>query len=279
MEDLLIDGLFQHIISFNNYIDYARMLQVNKDFYWFVSKYTNISKFSTFMVELGISFKQEERHRLFCECCINGHFEMAKELYFMSNIDLSNIDIYASTGMYANAFKKSYLSGDLEFTKWLFSLDKKFFINKFTYPIFQKVCDSNYIDTVKWTIDVGYKSYWSNSNDDIFVLCAGKGYFELIQYLHSIWDAKPFSEKIFISSCNGGRTNIVQWIYSIKPVSKKLINKGFKSCSMNGHLELAKWLFLTNQIESSTISCVKSKMKNFVDQNHLNILEWISTLE
>lgn len=60
MNQLLIDGLIQHIVSFNDYIDYAKLIRVNRLFYQIINEYTNYTEYVKFLKEFGIYFNKDK---------------------------------------------------------------------------------------------------------------------------------------------------------------------------------------------------------------------------
>lgn len=57
MNDLLIDGLIQHILCFNNFIDYSQLILVSKLFNSIINEYTNYCSSINFMKEHRIKIK------------------------------------------------------------------------------------------------------------------------------------------------------------------------------------------------------------------------------
>lgn len=108
MNELLIDGVIQHIFSYNNFIDYARLISVNRLFYQLIVEHTNYMSFFNFITESKISFK--DKSKLFIRSCEKGHLEIAQWLNSLGYID---------TSIYQESSQECCTNGHLEIAEWL----------------------------------------------------------------------------------------------------------------------------------------------------------------
>lgn len=187
---------------------------------------------------------------MFMDACALGQFDMAKELYQIHhrNITITNI-----------IFEGVCVRGDLEFTKWLFSLKPDLIDNNFG-ALFHKICLKGkiemaiWLDSIKPNIDQLYYFYAFDSSCE-------NGHIEVAKWLYSFLknpvnlpdsNDKLMSRYIdmgFIGACQKGHLNIIIWLLSIennltRTNPNELMNKdaGFYHACISGHLEIVKLL-------------------------------------
>lgn len=271
MEELLIDGLFPYIISFNNYFDYAIMAKTSKLFNDYITEYTNLSEFSQLMVENKLSYG--DKFSLFEISCKKGYLDIAQYLYRTEKLNIIFHD--------KSTFITSCRNGHINVAKWMCSLHSEL-IESINLICFKAVYKDNHIDVVEWIIELDCLNFTTRNMKEIIIDCCNRGYIDLVQYLYSKWNMEFYLKRIFNQACATGKLDIVQWICTMKS-SIGLVNKSFVSSCMNNHLHVAQWLYSLNLINISTIQDVKTKIKAIISKKksvgHQQVLEWINYID
>lgn len=158
--------------------------------------------------------------------CQNGHIDIVKWLYYVSNIH---------TG-----FAVACSAGHLNIAQWIYS---------YRTPIdgkcaFLEACINGHLDVAKWLRSRGF------FDKRACLLACERGHLHIAQWLYY----KTYRlKKPFILACQNGHINIAQWIYSLHPEYKT--NEVFLMVCDRGHLEMAKWMYTDKY-------CIKHAFRN-----------------
>lgn len=302
MNSLLIDGLIQHIFSFNNYIDYSRLASVSKIFNVIINDMSGYSTFSKKMIDMNIPFNKKQK--LFDTSCRYGHLDIAKWLY-SSNYEKiktyfnvcetfslcckhGNLDVskwlysickkYISKKKMRDIFMDNFYINDLDFSEWLYSIDTNIVDDHLIEELFHDTCrfyDDTAMNKVVWLYSLNNNINIHDNDDRDFVESCSLGNTNIVEWLYSIGQDKinihAHYNDAFIRSCQNGHINIARWLYSIgqKDINRHDINTAFSYSCFDGRLEVAQWLYSINAEIDDYI------FKNTCQKGHFEIVKWL----
>lgn len=272
MQELLIDGVIQHIFSYNNYFELANLAQTDKLFCELVEKYTSYPMFRDFMIKSKLSFK--ERRKLFIFACSNGFLEEAKWLFVYNKPVSKNL-------VEREAFVASCLNGYLDIGKWIYSIGN-IEIMTISHCHIKKIFVSDNLDTIKWLYSL--YNYWNSSawlnRYDLFNQNCIKGNLEVAKWFYYLYDATfdYYIWQTFRDTCTKGCLGVAKWLYSLDKmnINNRIEEAFIESCS-HGQFEIAKWLYSLVESKISVEKIVFAFTSSYKN-NHLDIVKWLHSL-
>lgn len=201
---------------------------------------------------LCLNYHQQINTNLMFELnCIHGYFEIAKWLYNKFKINLQN-NYYIF---------KSISNGHLNVAKWIYEINN-IHIDEMK-STFRRACEIGHLEAVKWL-------YGLDTSIDIdigtFRITCCKGHLELAQYLYSLgiqnciessddimlnattlnyinYDDRNY-DVLFSEICMNGHLEIAKWLYGLKKINIHIEDELiFRWSCVNGYLDMAKWLY------------------------------------
>jgi hypothetical protein len=197
MDKIIIDGLFQYILEFNDYVDYSILIKVNSLFREFILYETDYNDF----IEICKKSHNNDRKKMFfVEICKKGKLKIAKWFYYYYSIDNSNYINYA--------FVMSCKNNHLELSKWLYSIG--------AYPLcwnyypFYKSCINGHLEISKWLY-----LFSTNETDtkEIIIKIIIRDHLNIIKWFDEIGKISDYYE-IFLISLIYEKKNIIKWLIS-----------------------------------------------------------------
>lgn len=190
------------------------------------------------------------------QCIAFGYLDTCQWIYNLNIPELQKILESLDMKYYRDAFKECCINGNLETLKWLNELYLQKFKNKCIPDrldnCFTHTCTKGNTDIAKWlhanyTVDIYY------DNDYAFNVSCQDGKFEIVQWLYSMscQNNKPYDlhncvDYPFRWSCANGHLLIAQWVYNVaigNGSPYQLYYSYFEESCTYGHLDVSQWLY------------------------------------
>lgn len=107
-------------------------------------------------------------------------------------------------------------------------------------------------------------------------------HFEMAVWLYqkSIESGDPYDLEeadVYTLVCEEGYTRELQWLFSLKIPSPETCVQAFQSACVNGHLEMAQYIYHLNVIPNMK-SAIKGMIKSVCWNDHWEIVKWLISL-
>jgi hypothetical protein len=196
MNRIIIYGLIQYILEFNDYFDYCILSRVNSLFREIVIHGTDYNDFIE--IKKKSQSKNNSKEILFAKICKKGKLRIAKWFYYYYSINKPSYINYA--------FVMACKNNHLELSKWLYSIG--------AYPIcwnyypFYKSCVRGHLEISKWLYSFGINE---KEIREILIKNTIKGNLDIIKWFNSLGRISDYSE-LFTVSLIYERKHIIIWL-------------------------------------------------------------------
>lgn len=179
---------------------------------------------------------------------LSGSAQSGNKVSLRKNINISSYDEYAFRGACEN--------GHLKVAQWLLSIKPTIDISSTDEYAFRYACANNHLNIAQWLLTIKPTIDISAYNDDAFSGACKNGYLEVAQWLLKIKptiDISVNNENAFLLACVNEHLHIVQWLLTIKPTINISVDNdiAFKVACIKGCIKIAQWLqnLLPNKYE------------------------------
>ena len=205
---------------------------INKHYdlmYWIIEEYKNVLL--------------EYKNILFIWSCVNNQYLLAKNLYYLYDVDPKMQD--------SIAFKLAVDENNIKVVIWLYN--ENFYNKEVLIDSFLLAC-SNSFNTIAKIL------YMDNYLTDIeknkaFQNCCSFGNFELAKWIYNQdnIDYTKYKDLAFRMACIKGHLKIAQWLYSLGRIDIHSDNdSAFSISCINGHYDVAKWVYSLGNVDIHT---------------------------
>lgn len=208
----------------------------------------------------------------FAISCRHGDIQFAK---WILSLD-PTIDIAAN---YNNAFLNSCSEGFIEIAQWLLSLNQSILYNIDRENLFINTCRYGNVETVLWLLDLGIVYH-----DLGFIECCRFGNIYIAQTLYRLINSSRIHNHItgeaLIAACEYGQYDIIKWLLNLPEytVTYHDINEAFLNSIVGGFLFIARWLYNTYSLININNNN-DQPFRSACQYGHQEIAEWLLTLE
>lgn len=283
MNQLLIDGLFQHILSFNDYLDYSKLILVNKLFRKFIN---NGQEYPFFVKWMGKYRNTYDRNNLLLFACKEGYLPIVKWLYLV--FDYNSIIEKQKEKNLSTVKKWLYSISEKQSTSYVKNINIRCSIhitNEYIRKpdkLFLEACNKGHLDVAMWLYLKHTEKININTKYDALDSCCRQRHFTVIEWLNTIIEREninPFRINRSFSICiRSNDIEIIKWFYSIY---KDIIylDKKNNYCSMTGSkdLNIIKWLYSTFKFDIHMEQEIFLRIS--CDQGNLDVVKWLYSID
>jgi hypothetical protein len=227
------------------------------------------------------SYQNEIFDRSLLNACQKGHFAFFKRLWDVRKKNCIQNTIHNKLELYC---VEAAENGHLAIAEWALveANNYGYTINlkEYSTKIFNIACYYGRFETAKWCIK--YQPLISDTN---FANCCINGSVEMLKWQLTIhnFNIRAYSDYPFKQACEWGNLDAAKWLLNLIGPQKfmKTTNTHwqdtFYSVFMNGHLEVAQWIYSLVPID---IHMHKDGLISpYIRKNQVETLKWILSLD
>lgn len=143
---------------------------------------------------------------------------------------------------------------------------------------FQLICETGNLEEVKKLYDENNINIHDKYETPLYNACI-KGHLEIVKWMFTLENKPNINSNVVIKTCYHGKLNIIQYLYSIdNNIILNNIDMSFHESCIQGHLELAKWLYNSFDIKPNIHL---NRDKAFILScffNKIDIVKWLLSI-